>query len=281
MPLVIFSGLPCSGKSTRANALKELLEERIASLPSDSPGHNFKVILHSDASLGISKEAYRESLTEKSLRGVQISAVKRDLSRTNIVILDSPGYIKGFRYQLHCEAKALSTACCVVHVMSSLVNCLQWNSQRQDPWDEELLRQLGMRFEEPDPSNRWDSPLFPVAYDDEALPFDDLWNVLVHSKPPQANAATMLKPATSTNYLQELDKKTQSVVLKIVQDAELNNRIMIHEDLFLDVPHSGVSNAQLQRLRRTFVMLNKVRSLDVDRIEPLFVEYLNNNLNRD
>ncbi|ODV73600.1 Kti12p [Cyberlindnera jadinii NRRL Y-1542] len=284
MPLVIFSGLPSCGKSGRANELRRLLEERIASLEGGEPGFNYKVVLHSDESLGIAKEQYRESVTEKSLRGLQISAVKRDLSRTTIVILDSPAYIKGFRYQLHCEAKALSTPCCVVHVMASVEKCLEWNSKRSqdDQWDPELLKQLSMRFEEPDGQSRWDSPLIPIAFDDEGVPFEDIWNALVLKKAPQANAATMLKPATATNYLQELDKKTQGVILKVIEFADMNTgRVKIEEDTFVDIPTQGVSNAQLQRLRRTFVMLNKVRSLDVDRIVPLFVDYLNSNLNRD
>lgn len=40
--------------------------------------------------------------------------VKRALSRDTIVILDGMNYIKGVRYQLWCEAKAVATTCCVV-----------------------------------------------------------------------------------------------------------------------------------------------------------------------
>ncbi|CCH45558.1 hypothetical protein BN7_5140 [Wickerhamomyces ciferrii] len=284
MPLVIFSGLPSSGKSTRARDLKQQLESKISSLEQGQPGANLKVILHTDESLGITKEEYRESRTEKSLRGLQMSAVKRDISRSNIVILDSPAYIKGFRYQLHCEAKALSTSCCVIHVLASLETCLNWNSERSkdDQWDPELLKQLSMRYEEPDGNSRWDSPLIPIAFDDVSIPFDDIWNTLVHQKAPQANAATMMKPATATNYLQELDKSTQFVINKVIEFEDLKtSRIKIDEDLFLDLPPQGVSNAKLQRIRRTFVTLNRVRSLDVDRIVPLFVDYLDSNINRD
>jgi tRNA uridine 5-carbamoylmethylation protein Kti12 len=40
--------------------------------------------------------------------------VKRVLSRDDIVIADGLNYIKGFRYQLNCEAKAVQTTSCVV-----------------------------------------------------------------------------------------------------------------------------------------------------------------------
>lgn len=39
---------------------------------------------------------------------------KRVLARDSIVILDGMNYIKGWRYQLWCEAKASNTTCCVV-----------------------------------------------------------------------------------------------------------------------------------------------------------------------
>lgn len=282
MPLIIFSGLPCSGKSTRANALQKQLLEKISSLSLEDPGANLKVILHSDESLGISKEEYRESKTEKSLRGLQMSAVKRDLSRNNIVILDSPAYIKGFRYQLHCEAKSLGTSCCVVYILAPLNKCIEWNEQRSDnKWDPELLNQLSMRFEEPDGNSRWDSPLIPIAFDDESLPFNDIWNVITNSKPAMSSTATLLKPATKTNYLQELDKLTQLVINKIIENNQLNNnRIKIEEDLFIEIPNE-ISIPKLQRIRRSFVTLNKVRSLDIDRITILFVDYLKSNIDRE
>lgn len=40
--------------------------------------------------------------------------MKRVLGRDDIVIADGMNYIKGFRYQLYCEAKAMQTPNCVV-----------------------------------------------------------------------------------------------------------------------------------------------------------------------
>lgn len=289
MPLVIFCGLPSCGKSTRARKLKVVLEEKLSLIHGGETGSylNKDVILHSDESLGITKEQYRESLTEKSLRGLQMSSVKRDLSKNQIVILDSPAYIKGFRYQLHCEAKNLGTSICIVYVLSSKNVCLSFNSKREDRWDEELLGQLCMRFEEPDGSSRWDSPLIPVTYDDSNFSIDDesfnkVWNAMINSKLKKSSTVTLLKPATQTNYLSELDKLTQSVLTKINESINLNimGRIKIQDDTFFEITEQ-YSMAKLQRIRRSFINLNKVRSLDVHRIEPLFVEYLTTNLNRE
>jgi hypothetical protein len=45
---------------------------------------------------------------------VAYARAKRVLARDSIVILDGMNYIKGWRYQLWCEAKASNTTCCVV-----------------------------------------------------------------------------------------------------------------------------------------------------------------------
>ena len=56
--------------------------------------------------------------------------MKRALSKEAIVIADGLNYIKGYRYQLWCEAKAAGTRCCVVHVAASEDECRGWNNQR-------------------------------------------------------------------------------------------------------------------------------------------------------
>ncbi|ODV59143.1 Kti12p [Ascoidea rubescens DSM 1968] len=294
MPLVIFTGLPSSGKTTIAQKLISLLNEKISSLPPGAPGANYKVIYHSDKTLGITQEDYRESLTEKASRNLQMSMVKRDISSTNIVILDSPAYIKGFRYQLFCEAKQTQTTHCVIYIMAPIKVCLEYNSKRDDAekWDKELINQLAMRYEEPDGHNRWDSPLIPIAFDDKDLPIDEIWSSLVLKRKLKANSATIIKTPTSTNYLQVLDKKTQEVISKIIQFQKLQSiggDVLIEksssgyakDDLYVELPGRTVSVAQLQRIRRTFVSLNRVRSIDFDRIVPLFVEYINKNLSED
>lgn len=65
-------------------------------------------------SLHIPRTVYRDARSEKEARATEYSAVKRLLSAEDVVIADGLNYIKGFRYQLFCEAKALQTPSCVV-----------------------------------------------------------------------------------------------------------------------------------------------------------------------
>ena len=61
-----------------------------------------------------------DAKSEKAARGTFYSAIQRVLSKDDIVIADGMNYIKGFRYQLYCEAKALSTPHCVVSCLEGL-----------------------------------------------------------------------------------------------------------------------------------------------------------------
>ena len=71
-------------------------------------------MLVNDQTLGIDRGAYSTAKTEKDARAALSSVIKRELGKDRIVIADALNYIKGFRYQLFCEAKALQTPSCVV-----------------------------------------------------------------------------------------------------------------------------------------------------------------------
>lgn len=113
MPLLSMTGYPSSGKTRWATIIKAAFDERIAA-SSDSRISNLEVVLINDEVLGIDKMDYSESRREKAARGLLFSAVERHLGKECIVICDGLNYIKGFRYQLSCSAKALGTSHCLV-----------------------------------------------------------------------------------------------------------------------------------------------------------------------
>jgi|TARA_R110002003_G_scaffold187_3_gene14608 protein KTI12 len=114
------AGYPSAGKTTRALQLKEYCEHKIASAGADARVSRLRVHLVNDQTLGVERSVYHTAKAEKDARAEEYSAVKRLLSRDDIVIADGLNYIKGFRYQLYCEAKAVQTPSCVVS-LSSLI----------------------------------------------------------------------------------------------------------------------------------------------------------------
>lgn len=285
MPLILFAGYPSSGKSTWVQKIASLLNEQIATAAKGEPGHGMKVVVHSDESLGIDHDMYIESVTEKAARGAQMSAVRRDISKNTILLLDGMNYIKGFRYQLYCEAKNTGSTYCVAQVVTPTETCFEWNSHRTEgQWDAGLMKALIMRYEEPDGRNRWDSPLINIGYDDAKAPIDEIWQAIVLDTPLKPNHSVEVKPASATNYLQELDRQTSAVVIQIQRDQELNSGGSLairvgSKPATVELPPTAVSIAQLQRLRRTFVALNRMHALAEESIVPLFAEYLSHALN--
>ena len=122
--LIIISGFPCSGKTRRSEQLVKNFEERVSN-SSDPKISSLKIHLVNDESLGVSRTVYHTARAEKDARAEEMSAVKRFLGKDTIVIADGLNYIKGYRYQLYCEAKALQTPSCVVWTKFKEVSTLQ------------------------------------------------------------------------------------------------------------------------------------------------------------
>ncbi|KAJ5909516.1 hypothetical protein N7504_004159 [Penicillium tannophilum] len=236
MPLVILTGYPCSGLTYRANQLAALLEtaqdELFAATESTSPvtlKSRFKVHVVASHDTSHPRTVYDHARTEKEARGVAYARAKRVLTRDSIVILDGMNYIKGWRYQLWCEAKAAGTTCCVVHVGTPVDQCVANNDARlqrqasektadesqpspatdtpakstdnEEPYPPELLNNLIFRYEEPSTHSRWDKPLFTVPWADETPPVADIFHALSGVILPSAQEPTITPISDLTTTL--------------------------------------------------------------------------------
>lgn len=116
------SGYPCSGKTHRSRQLHDFFQNKINE-SSDQSVKQLSVHLINDQTLGLDRSVYKAAKTEKDARATEYAAVKRVLTKQSIVIADGLNYIKGFRYQLYCEAKAVCTPSCVVSQMRKASVC--------------------------------------------------------------------------------------------------------------------------------------------------------------
>ena len=242
-----------------------------------------------DQSLSISRDVYATARAEKDARAAFSSAVTRVLSRDTVVLADGMNYIKGFRYQLYCVAKAARTTNCVVHIATPSEKCRGFNdealSSSQGGYNLEVFENLVFRYEEPNGMSRWDAPLFTVPFEDETPPFEAIWEALIGSdgktKLVRPNAATVLKPAAEQNHLFELDQTTSDVVAAITtwqQDhqGESGGEVpVVHAEHPVILPINSPSLPQLQRLRRQFIALNRQHALNKVRVRESFIDYLN------
>uniref|UniRef100_A0A3B3CVU8 Protein KTI12 homolog n=1 Tax=Oryzias melastigma TaxID=30732 RepID=A0A3B3CVU8_ORYME len=207
MPLVVICGYPCSGKTKRAEELKEYFDRNTER----------RVYIVGDGALGVDRNSvYADSQKEKEVRASLKAEVERKVNKDDIVILDSVNYIKGYRYELFCLIKHAQTPHCLVYCLTSDEQSSSWNRSRNpaEQYSQDIFDALVQRFEAPDSRNRWDSPLFTILKDDN-LPFESISDALFKRKAPPPNQSTQSQPLTSVNFLYELDKITQEVLMEI------------------------------------------------------------------
>ncbi|KAJ2699658.1 kti12, chromatin associated [Coemansia sp. IMI 203386] len=282
MPLILMTGYPSSGKSTRAAELKRMFEKRLSQPENKHRRFNLHII--SDISLGFDHQTYASPRDEKNARGALLSAVERLVSKDDIVIADTPNYIKGLRYQLYCIAREVATTHCVVYCAISVDEARKINQRRgTEAYSEQLFDELVMRYEEPNAMAKWDSPLFTVVqHINDELPFDRIWQSVVEKRALAPNFATAVKPVAETNYLFELDRITQEVIAGVLESQNsgvpMSEVVVPGSSKKVRMPGRNLTLSELRRVRMQFTKLNKQVPLKVDAIADAFVEYLNINL---
>lgn len=281
--LILISGYPSSGKTHRSLQLHTYLTQKISTSP-DPRIQRLQLHHITDDTLGLTRDVYATARPEKDARATFSSAIKRLLTRDAIVIADGMNYIKGFRYQLYCEAKAVQTTNCVVHVGTPPEKCRELNAAANG-YESDVFENLIFRYEEPNGMSRWDAPLFTIPFEDAEPPCEAIWEALIGSdgkaKVVRPNAATVLKPAAEQNYLYELDKTTSDIIALITtwqQDhaGEGGGEVIVPgSEQVISLPTNPPTLPQLQRLRRQFTGLNRQHTLGKSRIRDLFIDYLN------
>lgn len=299
MALVVICGQPCSGKSTTALCLAEVLKESESKQTVKIIDETF---FHLDRN-----QSYANMPAEKNLRGVLRSEVDRSLSKDNIVIVDSLNSIKGYRYELWCLARAAGIRYCVLFCDVEETHCRKWNEERREKGDaayaDNIFDDLLRRFERPDRRNRWDSPLYEIlpqrdGVEKSSTAITDVVFYLTKKVDSKSRDVKVLQPTIATqsvrfseaNSLYELDRATQEVMNALVEaqsqalGGPLNGVSLGQGWPILNLSRS-VGLPELRRLRRTFIKLTGQTSLsgppppsDAESAKRMFVDYLNREL---
>lgn len=274
MPLVVMCGLPSSGKTRRTEELQACLKDE---------GIVVHVVNEAVSAKYVRNEVFQDETKEKEIRGQLRSEVQKRLNKTDVVILDSANYIKGYRYELYCLSKASKTTHCVIHCDIAIDKAWDFNLSKPDDiqYNKDLFDALCLRFEMPDSRNRWDSPLVTVQVDDD-LPFKIIYDAVFGRKAPPAHQSTQSQPLLSTNFLYDLDRITQEVI-KAILDAQKTSipgdkLSILDANVKLDLKHK-YTGIELARLRRQFIVYTKMHPVeDCNKLSNMFVQYLNSGI---
>jgi len=271
MPLIVITGVPCSGKTSRSKELQQFFEEQ---------GKEVHIISENDqiVKANFEKNAfYADSNKEKHIRGLLKSEMLKLISPTNVVILDALNYIKGYRYELYCGTKSNKSNQCTLHTEINREQAWGFNEKREnieEKYTREIFDALVMRYEDPNRNNRWDSPLFTV-YPESTLNKVEIYSSLFKKAPPKPNLSTQNPPLSSTNFLYDLDRITKEITDKIIEAKNSSN---LSESAEYGINVGDVSVQQIMSLRRQYITYSKMHTPDVERIPDLFIQYLRTSL---
>ena len=277
MPLVLFCGIPSSGKTKRALELRKYLEDK----------YKCNVVLINEENLNIKKnESYKDNTSEKMVRSFLRSNVEKNLNEQTVVILDSMNYIKGYRYELFCQARSAKTPHCVVYMDLSVEKAREYNKTHENGLNPELFEDYAGRIEIPNPKNIWDSPLFQVR-DYEPTPCEEIAQVILfEEKKSKDPVSTKQEVVTKPNFLYELDKRAQDIidVISEKQGSMYIQGMMIKfegckKKLQLE---NIVSLIELKKYKKEFISVCKQNPLKNENdIGDAFITYLETVLQRN
>ncbi|XP_062437519.1 protein KTI12 homolog [Rhea pennata] len=217
------------------------------------------------AALGAPERAAHVVAEAEGGRAALLAEVERRLGRRDVVIADAGNELRSVRYELYCAARQAGTARCVLH-------CAGGAAGPADP-----------PFEAPDPSNRWDRPLFTVGAE-EPLPLAAIRAALFEGRPPPPHRATRAQPLQSADFLHRLDRVTQEVLAAVAaaqrggaQPGQLVCVPGAAEGLVLSRP---LGMAELSRLRRQFISYAKMQPSDENmaQLASMFLQYLSRSI---
>jgi len=214
-------------------------------------------------------------MTRASLK----ASVERTLSTDTIVISDSLNYIKGYRYELFCIARAAGTPICVILCDTPKPQASEWNEMREDGGriSSELSQELTMRFETPNPRNRWDSPLIVITPID-TTPMDIIVEYILQKPGLRPNSATQPQVLSDTNFVHEMERITQDIISTLLTSSALPGDTV-------SVPHSKINIVvrrplvmmELRSLRKQFFKFIQLHPVSTQEIGNTFVDYINTN----
>ncbi|KAH8366739.1 hypothetical protein KR084_005298 [Drosophila pseudotakahashii] len=295
MPIVVVTGLPASGKSTRARQLRDHFVER---------GRKVHLISENEAvpkALFGKNSHAGDSQKEKVVRSDLKSEASRHLNKEDLVILDGGNYIKGYRYELYCMTKASRTTQCTLFCCIPQEQAWTFNGQRTAPdelpgdgeteqpadnsdvpYTRETFDALCMRYEEPQSNNRWDSPLV-VALPEDTLDVEAIYKALYETQPLPPNQSTQNPPLGATNYLFELDNIMQSIIKEILGAVKIKafGQLRIPGSSCPVKVATSMSALQLNRLRQKFITstcrASQTAPTPLEQVPSLFVQFINAN----
>jgi len=245
--LLIFCGIPSSGKSELAKKVAKILEKRF-----NKP----VLVVGTDAfreMMPISAEDFKPE-REIFLKMLVFSAISLGLQNGYIVISDDLNYYTSMRKDLGDLAKNKGAGFGVVYVKTPLNVALEWNRKRDKPVPDELIEEVHAKLEEPGRKYRWDNPIVTVNLAEEDLNAA-AERVAEETVKCMEKWGKPIRVSPLTQHANEIEKATRRALGEIMKRLKVGNMV-----------------DELSNLRRNVVQYALSRNLSVEESVKLLFE---------
>ena len=263
--LIALVGLPASGKSTLANAIKKKMMQK------------FKV--NEDHISIIDPDLIRSIITENSvefdytiepkIRKKNLEKVRKELEQKKIVISDDLNYYRSMRHDLKLIANNLKIRFFIVHLSTPLKTCLEWNKKRGSLIPDEVIYKIQEKIDKFDRYN-WDFPIYSVDLSisknlDEVS--DEILNIIEINLNLLEESFQRLKikkvGEKIENKKRELDIFTRKMVSKMLKEQRIQS-----------------NGKKISNFRKQFINKNVNSDLSVSELVNKFEKLIRNKLEK-
>jgi len=155
--LIALVGLPASGKSTLANAVKKKMVEKF------KVNEDHISIIDPDLirSIIIENGVEFDYTVEPIIRKENLENIRKNLEQKKIVISDDLNYYRSMRHDLKLITDSLDIPFFIVYLNTPLKICLEWNKKRGSIIPDEVIYKIQEKIDKFDRYN-WDFPIYSV-----------------------------------------------------------------------------------------------------------------------
>jgi tRNA uridine 5-carbamoylmethylation protein Kti12 len=255
--LICLTGLPASGKTSFAHALKLILEKNLKLMKVN--------IIDPDE---IRKKLYPEIFDptqEQHVRNKNVHDIKHALQEGFIVISDDLNYYTSMRHDLKEISENVGVTFYIVHISTPFERCLKWNEKRGKPIPDQVIFKIREKFDAFGKYS-WDYPdaIYDLSqYDNLDDVAEDFLDIIMKDSMGSRNSE--LEKA-KINYNSNLDHERIDRITRMVVGEILQN------------PESLSKKKDILEYRKKYIKASLNKSLSKLEIITSFKEYLEKKL---
>ncbi len=210
--LLIFCGIPCSGKSTLAQRVADKLENE----------YDYSTVIITSDTFRHMVPTYRrrfEPELEQFVRGATYRTIQEALRWGLVVLSDDINYYRSIRRQLKRIADRAKADYAIIYVNTPLEVSLKWNKERGEPIPNSLIEEIYYKLDRPGEKYRWDTPLLVLdPSKDELEGLTKLVASKVHEKAGKKKEVTVQKGVSKpSSFRANLDRETRRAMSEVMK----------------------------------------------------------------